>query len=314
MSFVNLYQVRMKPHFNHLLLIVFFISGCVSGPKLIQTDLPFQAECLEMLIMEDSHKKDITENSLEREPWAAGLDERIYFLALAIDGKEELREVLASRSEEDSQVDFYLMQELLQKLNLASLEVSAISSGLDCEEEKAEQLAGFLDRKVRVKERNLTVAAIITGAAISVVSGAILLAGESENYIEIAGVTGGLIEVWLGLKILRLKKKVAIEHKVNVLQMVRDQDNSMGIFPPSVWFYFINAPAIDGESLRNKLMIRWNEYHDLPEEEFEVLFSEGGAYDSEMLDTRADLLDQLGAQITLMQQDILRFQRFLLNI
>jgi len=303
----------LKIHLYSLLLCAFLISGCVSGPKLIQTDLPFQAECLEMLIMEDSYKEDISYFSLEKESWAAGIDERIYFLAIAIDGKEELREILAVRDKGDGKVDFYLMQELLQKLNLASLEVSAISSGLDCEEEKAEQLASFLDRKVRVKERNLTVAAIITGAAISVVSGAILLAGESDSYIEIAGITGGLVEVWLGLKILRLEKKVAIEHKVNVLQMVREQNNSKGVFPPSVWFYFTNAPTVDGESLRDKLMVRWDEYHDLPEEEFEVLFSEGGAYDGEMLDTRAELLDQLGAQITLMQQDILRFQRFLLN-
>lgn len=303
----------IKTYLCFLLFTVFLISGCASGSKLIQTDLPFQAECLEMLILDDSNKEAIPYFPIEKDEWAADLDERIYFLALAIGGKEELREVVASRAHGDGNIDYYLLQELLQKLNLASLEVSAITGGLDCEEEKSEQIASFLDRKVRVKERNLTVAAIITGAAISVVSGAILLAGESDKYIEIAAITGGLVEVWLGLKILRLQRKVAIEHKVNVLQMIMDEDNSKGVFPPSVWFYFINAPTSDGESLRDKLILRWGEFHDLPEDEFGILFSEGGAYDAEMLDTRAELLDQLGAQITLMQQDILRFQRFLLN-
>ncbi|WP_164675182.1 hypothetical protein [Anditalea andensis] len=263
--------------------------------------------------MDDSYKEPLSYSSIEKEDWAADLDERIYFLALAIEGKEELREIMTGKAINRGDVDFFLLQKMLQKLNLASLEVSAITSGLDCEEEKAEQLASFLERKVSIKERNLTVAAIITGAAISVVSGAILLAGESDKYIEIAAITGGLVEVWLGLKILRLEKKMAIEHKSNVLQMIRDQDNSQGIFPPSVWYYFNNAPSLEEVSLRDKLIERWDEFHDLPEDEFGVLFSDGGAYDAEMLDTRAELLDQLGAQITLMQQDILRFQRFLLN-
>lgn len=117
----------LKAHFYHLLLIVFAISGCVSGSKLLQTDLPFQAECLEMFILDDTYKSDIPDSSLEKEAWAAELDDRIFFLALAIGGKEELKEVLASRANRNGIIDSYLLQDLLQKLNLASLEVSAIS-------------------------------------------------------------------------------------------------------------------------------------------------------------------------------------------
>jgi len=68
-------------------------------------------------------------------------------------------EKLISYQDEDKNSEYdKTLQQILQKVNLTSLEVSAIAGGLDCEEEKAEQLANYIIRIQRKHERNLTVA------------------------------------------------------------------------------------------------------------------------------------------------------------
>ncbi|MBS9525326.1 hypothetical protein KIH41_00300 [Litoribacter ruber] len=296
-----------------VLILQLLLSGCVSGPRLIESDVPFQEECLEILIDDNKTDYELNDKDAEMPDWAEGLDEGIFRMALVINGKEDLQTLLSFEGKEKDQEFDRTVQRLLNKVNVTSLEVSAIAGGLDCEEEKAEQLGQFLEKKERRRERNLTVASIITGASSSIIMGTILLASGSDTWLEVAGITGGLVEVYLGLKILSLEKRVKIEHPVNVLKMIEEEDNSQGVFPASVWHYFQTTPTQDGEAFRDKLLYRWQEYNDLPEDEFEVLFGLGGEYNAEMLQSRADLLDQLGAQITLMKQDLLKFNRFVLN-
>jgi hypothetical protein len=63
-----------------------------------------------------------------------------------------------------------LSQKLNQKISLASLEVSAIASELDCEEERATQFAYYLKEKESKTEKRLIIGSIIIGAASSISS------------------------------------------------------------------------------------------------------------------------------------------------
>jgi hypothetical protein len=300
--------------FSYLLITQILLAGCVSGPRLVESDLPFQEECLEILIDDNQAQYYIDYTAKGKPDWATELDERIYRMAVVVNGVGEL-ETLVRHRNQDKDADFELaLQRILRKVNVTNLEVSAIAGGLDCEEEKAEQLADFLDKMERKRERNLTVASIITGASASIIMGAILFAGGSDTKIELVGIAGGLAEVYLGLKILRTEKRTEIQHPINVLRMIADGDNSRGVFPSSVWYYFQSTPTDEDGTLRDKLMARWDKYTDLPEDQLEVLYGEGGEYTVEMLKSRAGLLDQLGAQITLMKQDLLKFNRFLLDL
>ncbi|WP_143962872.1 hypothetical protein [Litoribacter populi] len=299
---------------SYFLIFQILLSSCASGPRMVESDLPFQEECLQILIDDNQADYHLDFKGEIKPEWAAELDESIYRMAVVTNGVEEL-EQLVSYADKEKDEDYELaLQRILRKVNVTSLEVSAIAGGLDCEEEKADQLADFLDKKVRKRERNLTVASIITGATASIVMGVILFAGGSDTKIELVGIAGGLTEVYLGLKILRMEKKTEVEHPNNVLRMIVDKDNSVGVFPSSVWYYFQSTPPEQEDTLRDKLLKRWEEYNDLPEDELEILFSSGGVYNVDMLKSRADLLDQLGAQITLMKQDLLKFNRYLLNL
>lgn len=58
-----------------------------------------------------------------------------------------------------------LRQEIDRRINNASLEVSAVSSELDCEEERTSQVANFLKGKESDLESKLTMGAIVIGAS-----------------------------------------------------------------------------------------------------------------------------------------------------
>ena len=105
-------------------------------------------------------------------------------IAHAFGFREKLENYLISYIEfmQDAEVDVMeridlldVRQRLNQHINLASIEVSAIASEMDCEEERFDQIASFLGRKEDRTERNLTVGAIVTGALGTIVSAVIIL-------------------------------------------------------------------------------------------------------------------------------------------
>src|SRR5690606_40482792 len=63
-----------------------------------------------------------------------------------------------------------LKQAIDQKINSSSLEISAISSEMDCAEERSSQVANYLEGKIVDKESKLKVDAIVVGALSSHVS------------------------------------------------------------------------------------------------------------------------------------------------
>ncbi len=290
-----------------ILMLCLGLLACSPSAKVVDLEFPFQAECLEAQNFEEAdYPVPLSEQS-----YSEALD--IHFslksitAANAIGAIDELEHIInLSQSETMDTLKYVLArQRLSDKINQASLEISSITASIDCEEEKSEQLASFLEKEIRKKERNFTVAAIVTGAAISVLTGGILFLQGGDLLIELVGITGGLTEVWLGLSILKANKKVAIEHRDNILAEVKEGGAKTTFIPPAIWYYINHENASrNGKSLRQLLLDRWQIYN-LDEGDDNVLFMEGGLYSAEMLKNRADMLDQLEAQIDLMQQDLL---------
>ncbi|HEY8400551.1 MAG TPA: hypothetical protein VIK89_04775, partial [Cytophagaceae bacterium] len=98
-----------------------------------------------------------------------------------------------------------LTQQINQKINTSSLEISAIASEMDCEEERTSQIANFLKAKEDEAETRLTVGAIIIGASGALARGILLNNEHSSDYIEIGA---GIAEATLGLLILTNKRKI----------------------------------------------------------------------------------------------------------
>ncbi|MFN6944779.1 MAG: hypothetical protein ACK4ND_07505 [Cytophagaceae bacterium] len=211
----------------------------------------------------------------------------------------------------EDKVDYlFLKQQILERIELASLEISGTASEMDCEEERADQIAYMLMQKENSQERKLTVAAITVGALIAIASGVIYARNPDSPHVDGVGIIGGVAEVGLGLSILFLNKKVNFSHRRNPLKAFWYNDNEEGIFPSSVWYY-LNQKNEGEMSVRQELIQKWISLEQMPaegdkhyERDLNLYLGEGGRYTAEQLSNRANMLDQLEAQINLMQKEL----------
>lgn len=201
---------------------------------------------------------------------------------------------------------------IYQKINIASLEVSAMASELDCEEERADQVAQYLKGKEDNNEKNLVIGSIIVGAAGTILSEALTLNGSSQNTVSSVAIGASLAEATLGVLMLTNKKTTTFYHKRNALKDIWTAPETSSYYPASVWYYLTTQNAPDKEKTLVKLLVdEWLSYEQIAgkndkrkEEIYNLYFGDGGKYNAEQLKNRADMLDQVEAFITLMKQDL----------
>ena|SRR5690554_1158223 len=206
-----------------------------------------------------------------------------------------------------------LSNKINQRINLSSLEISAVVSEIDCEEERADQLAAYMKGKEKDTETKLTVSAIVVGAIGAISSGTLLINGDKSNTPDFIGIGTGLIEATLGILILTNNKKEEFHHSRNVLKDIWEGRETSIMFPTSVWYYlnYFDPETPDDHSLRYQIIERWMSFEQISSAKskkkrslFDIYFGEGGKYTSQELKTRSNMLDQLEAQVSLMKQDL----------
>lgn len=201
------------------------------------------------------------------------------------------------------------MEAILWKLQQASLEVSATAAEIDCEEERAEQIAGYLLNSQSSRETRLTVAAISIGA-VGALSAVAFLSAGNELAAEWIGITTALSEVVLAGFIFFQKTNVMFYHQRNHLAEMWKGNKTSSLFPPSVWYYLNGGSSIsrEGLTLREELVARWKRFNRFDKEtnqkEIDLYFGEGGKYAAEQLANRSNLLDQVESFVALMKQDL----------
>lgn len=200
-----------------------------------------------------------------------------------------------------------LKQEIDHRINMSSLEISAISSEMDCEEERTSQIANYLNGRMREKESRLTVSAIVVGAL-----GAILTEGviKNEKASSAVGITTGLAEATFGVLMLLNDESIEFHHKRNALKDIWYGADVSQNFPAAVW-YFLNYKSSENNihtSLREQIVEKWTGFGQIHKKStkdlLDLYFGEGGRYNSEQLENRADMYDQLESTINLMKQDL----------
>ncbi|MCS6974669.1 MAG: hypothetical protein NZM13_09305 [Cyclobacteriaceae bacterium] len=205
-----------------------------------------------------------------------------------------------------------LKQKIIQKIHIASLEVSAVAGEMDCEEERADQIATYLKSKEDNTETRLTVAAIVIGAIGSITAGTLLANGSDNNTPEFIGIGTGLAEAILGVLILRHKQTIQFEHPRNALKDIWEAPANSEIFPPAIWYYLTSKNPLTGEpSLREQIVNKWLGFGQIAEAKenkresiYSLFFGNGGKYTADQLTNRANMYDQVEAQINLMNQDL----------
>lgn len=199
-----------------------------------------------------------------------------------------------------------LKQRIDHKINMASLEVSAVASEMDCEEERTGQVANYLKAGERELESKLTVAAIGVGAIGAIATGGVI---QNETASNTVGIATGITEASLGLMMLLNNKKIDFYHERNALGEVWEGKPVSSNFPPSVWYYLnYSDPGKDTSSVRMQIINRWKNFGQIAEDEDasieQIYFGDGGKYTTEQLANRADMYDQLESHINLMKQDL----------
>lgn len=203
-----------------------------------------------------------------------------------------------------------LAQAIYQRINIASLEVSAVASEIDCEEERAAQIAAYLKKIEDDRETRLTVGAIVVGAAGAVSSGLLFKNGNVGEWIAIGT---GITEASLGLMILMNKKKVVFYHQRNALRDVWEDNATSHIFPASIWYYlnYYDITGAEQHSMRYQIVDNWMSFEQIASlnakkrrKMLQLYFGQGGRYTAEQLNNRSNMLDQLESAINLMKQDL----------
>ncbi len=206
-----------------------------------------------------------------------------------------------------------LRQKLNHYINMASIDVSAIASEMDCEEERADQIASYLARKDAKAENRLTVSAIISGAIGTIGAAIIVLNDPEDNRVEYFGIGVGITEVLFGTLLLTNERKVYIYHERNALRELWEGQTISSIFPPPIWYYlnYYNPNNFEEDSKRNIILEKWMKFGQISEskekkkdELIALYFKDGGYYNSIQLENRANMHDQIESQINLMKQQL----------
>ena len=200
-------------------------------------------------------------------------------------------------------------QEIANRLILCRTEIAGIAAELDCEGERAEQLSTYMSGKESAQVNKLTVASITLGALTAVT--AIFI--TPKNTSDAVAVTGGLGSATLGLLSLSTSRKTEYMHPRNLLVDIWYEPTTSTYYPPAIWYIITHKEFSNNKqhSICYNTRERWKEYNQLKDDdskktkkEIDILFGSGGVYTSELLKTRANMLNQLQAAIKLLDQDI----------
>jgi hypothetical protein len=203
-------------------------------------------------------------------------------------------------------------QQIVDRISLAAFDVSSTVAEIDCEESRADHVAdGMQEVRQDRQERGLFLA-IIGGALIGVVAGALSLAGQATASAANA-ILGGTISVGVGgAATVFLGGEHDFQHPRNHLRDLRDSPAQSALFPASVWRY-LNGPsrALPGDSVRDALLLYWEQDGRLGEpgsateqRRKELLFGNGGVYQITGLRIRAEMLNHVKSEILRMGQDL----------
>ncbi len=199
---------------------------------------------------------------------------------------------------------------LANQVALVSSTVASLAAELDCEGERADQVAGYLKNLDDRRTQRLNVLSIGVGAASGI--GTTVIENQRGQYA--LGIGGGLLAAGLGLLTLSQAGHTAeFGHPRNLLADVWAEKQASDVFPPSVW-YLLTEPSFSNggqTTIAHNTRQRWQHYGQLARPESNegkelasLLFGPGGQYSADELTVRANLLNELQSAVRLLNQEL----------
>ena len=203
-------------------------------------------------------------------------------------------------------------QHLSDRLLLSTLEISSITSEVDCEQMRSQYVVnGWTESRIDRTERHLQFA-ILGDALVAGIFGGALALGLLDTAAAVATIVGGTITTGLSLAASFDEVQGNFHHERNLLREVWEGPEESAIFPGLVW-QFLNAPAMDDgdptKTRREQLILDWRKHRWLGEPDseerarrVELFFGDGGTYGTEDLRIRAQMLGFLKNSVNLMHR------------
>ncbi|TDN38499.1 hypothetical protein A8B98_23915 [Hymenobacter sp. UV11] len=201
-------------------------------------------------------------------------------------------------------------QRIAAQVALVSSTVASLAAELDCEGERADQVAGYLKTLDDRRTQRLNVLSISVGAASGI--GTTVIGSQGGQYA--LGIGGGLLAAGLGLLTLRQSGHTAeFTHPRNLLGEVWAEQPAADLYPPSVWYMLTNPAFSNGgqTSIIHNTRQRWQHYGQLSKPDSKegralaaLLFGPGGQYSADQLTVRANLLNELQSAVRLLNQEL----------
>ncbi len=222
----------------------------------------------------------------------------------------QLEKQYAAQPDPETQVSIIIKKlAVTNRLIVCRTEIAGIAAELDCEGERADQLSTYMSDKESSRVNKLTVASITLGALTAVA--AIFIKPQSSS--DVVAITGGLGSATLGLLSLSSSRKTEYLHPRNLLTDIWYEPESSKYYPTTIWYVLTHKEFSNSKqySICHNIRARWQEYNELEDgkskknaAKIDLLFGSGGIYTSDLLETRANMLNQLQASIKLLDQDI----------
>ena len=160
---------------------------------------------------------------------------------------------------------------------------------------------------------------MVTGGLAGIAVGGLTIADQTVSS-GIAGILGGVNSTACGSAALFQTTQYNFKHPRNLLREIWDLPSNPAIFPEVMW-RFLNRPLEEDpkSSLRTVIIARWRRDgrlgtpgSKLEETRTALLFGDGGDYSLEDLRVRAQMLNMVQAEVSLVSQYLERFLREML--
>lgn len=247
-------------------------------------------------------------------PTPGAYSQRAIDAAYAIQALPLLKDINALEQQGDSHAIALLRahEKLMGRILLAMEEVSSVTAEVECEADRADQIADRLQDELLTRTKYQTLGAIVVAGAAAIASGGLILAGLSVGEAT-AAIAGGSLAAGLGALPLFAESREEYSHPRNLLREVWEGPRMSKLFPASVWRYLSHQSKaeLEGSTYRAELIDSWRQEGRLGEpgsaseqKRIPLLFGNGGVYELQDLRARSAMLKLLSSTIEMMHQDL----------
>jgi len=210
------------------------------------------------------------------------------------------------------------IQDLEYKVSTVFMKISVTAAELDCEEERADQIADYLLDISSTRNWMLTLYSIILAAIGTIIVSLMDLVFNTKKTIyRSVQIVFGITVAIIGVSILTTQEiQISFNHERNLLGEIGNDDTNSH-FHPEVWNFLTKPEAREKGKppLREVLIGRWKTTGELGAKSddeknklLKLLFGKGGLYSASELRIRANYFDQLESTVNLMKSDVLNLQ------